>query len=561
MFAKFRSRKLETNRPLLVFRWDALAVDDDAAAGALLEADAARAMAPVATGVEKEEEDETHLQQALHTQLAGSARESYTIPTPEAAAVIDDYDALYSPISADEMDRRAQAALEATQSSLLRLPTEEKPIEPTAAYCADLSDISFAKRLGIPIDELERAVDALEDAAHRLSPQTAEAEARLRFPEMEALDAIASHWRKKRSDAPLVSRLRHEDAGKPGADPYVCFRRRELRAARRTRRSEGQVGERLARLRRDIDTAALLLDGIGRREALRADALAAEAALFALYVRADALPGAGDLLPFRNAATSVAAEARRKTDAPKAEDGPAHVHPAAVEAAALLKRRTHAMSSDLGMYCPDTAAAISAEFASLLAVCGEDSGPIWDDLHVPAFADGRRVRLVRSFQKRVLACDSFSGSETADAGDGLWLSGPSISRVLGPRLLGARDVGSLQTPLGNYNVHAVQTANTIQRPMSHQAWVASTAPILAAMTAAAAAAGSSGGSLLTTASRKRKASRPAPKASAEAVSRDATPRETPAARTTTPRDNSQPGTITVRVKTAPPQSDPTRPSS
>lgn len=542
MFAKFRSRKLETNRPLLVFRWDALAAEDDPAAGALLDAEAARAMAPVATGVEREEEDETHLQQALHTQLAGGSRESYTIPTPEAAAVVSDYDALYTPIDPAEIDRRVALALEATQSSLLKLPAEQQEVEAQPGYCADAADAAFAKRLGIPLGDLERAFDALEDAAHRLSVQAAEAEARLRLPDMEGLDAIASHWRKRRaaSDAPLLARLRHEDAGKLGADPYVCFRRRELRAARRTRRSEGQVGERLARLRRDIDTAALLLDAIARREALRADALAAEAALFAVYVRADGLPGSSELVPFRTAATSVSAEARRKPEAQR-DEGPEDVHPVALEAAALAKARAHALSSDLGMYPPDVASAIAAEYASLLSICGMEDVPIRHDSHSPALADGRPMRIVRTTASRVLvACDSLSSDDDAAPGD--WLSGPAFARLLGPRLLSARDVSALQTPLGNYNVHAVQTANTIQRPMSHQAWVASTAPILAAMTAAAAAAGSSG-SLLTTATRKRKPSRPA-----------APPRPAPepaAAPSPSPRDHAQQGSITVRVKSAP----------
>lgn len=64
------------------------------------------------------------------------------------------------------------------------------------------------------------------------------------------------------------------------SDPYVCFRRRELRQARKTRGRDAQSSEKLKRLRKELEDARHLLSLVRQREASRKDMLITERQLF-----------------------------------------------------------------------------------------------------------------------------------------------------------------------------------------------------------------------------------------------------------------------------------------
>ncbi|KAI5289134.1 Enhancer of polycomb-like protein 1, partial [Ascosphaera atra] len=64
------------------------------------------------------------------------------------------------------------------------------------------------------------------------------------------------------------------------ADPYVCFRRREVRQVRKTRGRDAQSAEKLRRLRKELEDARELLRRVCERENMRKDQLVLERKVF-----------------------------------------------------------------------------------------------------------------------------------------------------------------------------------------------------------------------------------------------------------------------------------------
>ncbi|KAJ3055896.1 Enhancer of polycomb-like protein 1, partial [Rhizoclosmatium hyalinum] len=85
-----RSRKLDFKRRFQVFRWtEALDLDESVSLG--------RGVPVIKTGVDKEEEDEHHLQAALNANQAGVAsKQTVSIPVPDASARFVDYEKYYT---------------------------------------------------------------------------------------------------------------------------------------------------------------------------------------------------------------------------------------------------------------------------------------------------------------------------------------------------------------------------------------------------------------------------------------------------------------------------------
>ena len=83
---------------------------------------------------------------------------------------------------------------------------------------------------------------------------------------------IYPYWssqRLRRGNQPLVPALKFENnLETDDSDPYVCFRRREVRQTRKTRGRDAQVAEKLRKLRAELDDGRLLISCIKEREAL-----------------------------------------------------------------------------------------------------------------------------------------------------------------------------------------------------------------------------------------------------------------------------------------------------
>ena len=95
---------------------------------------------------------------------------------------------------------------------------------------------------------------------------------------------IYEHWKSRRTDTgnrSLAPRLKFETGQETDdSDPYVCFRRRELRQIRKTRNRDAQSADKLRKLRMELETARGLLLMVKRREQLRKDTLEIDRLVF-----------------------------------------------------------------------------------------------------------------------------------------------------------------------------------------------------------------------------------------------------------------------------------------
>ena len=95
---------------------------------------------------------------------------------------------------------------------------------------------------------------------------------------------IYAHWKNQRLlkiNRPLMPSLKFEtNLETDDADPYVCFRRREVRQVRKTRGRDAQVTEKLKKLRKELEEARLLMTQVKRREAMLREQLATDKLIF-----------------------------------------------------------------------------------------------------------------------------------------------------------------------------------------------------------------------------------------------------------------------------------------
>ncbi|GAA5992916.1 hypothetical protein JCM11641_003897 [Rhodosporidiobolus odoratus] len=92
---------------------------------------------------------------------------------------------------------------------------------------------------------------------------------------------VYPHWRERRvarGGKPVIPALDYDESNEQ--NPYVCFRRREPKTSRKTRRSDQQNLERLIRLRNDLFAAHALMIKVQERERMKLDALLLEKKVF-----------------------------------------------------------------------------------------------------------------------------------------------------------------------------------------------------------------------------------------------------------------------------------------
>lgn len=94
---------------------------------------------------------------------------------------------------------------------------------------------------------------------------------------------VYDHWKRRRilrKGATLIPSLKMDEGLRDDTDPYVCFRRRETKPVRKTRRTDQQSLEKLRKLRAELETARSLLEMVTRREKLRKESLLMEHSIF-----------------------------------------------------------------------------------------------------------------------------------------------------------------------------------------------------------------------------------------------------------------------------------------
>ncbi|KAG0174692.1 Enhancer of polycomb-like protein 1 [Apophysomyces sp. BC1034] len=294
MVSRFRVKKLSPKHPLPVYKESQLPDLTDAA-------NIQRAVPQIETGVEKEEEEEHDLQAAISAAQAavttGAKVERY-IPTPNASNVIQE-DSYYSLYKRKFKEPSTFIRFSSTVEDCTGCP-----------YVLDSEDEEFLAQFNknhetLTEDEFEK--DPLQTPQYAdflgLLPESSNLHGQ------RDLENIYSHWRErrvKREGKTIIPSLKSEDALKNEIDPYVCFRRRETKPLRKTRRTDQQSLERLRKLRTEMEMARNLLEMVLRREKFRKEGLVLEHMVFDKkcklrdFQRQLGIKEDDDLLPFSN---------------------------------------------------------------------------------------------------------------------------------------------------------------------------------------------------------------------------------------------------------------------
>ncbi|KAL9112701.1 MAG: hypothetical protein Q9227_003004 [Pyrenula ochraceoflavens] len=276
-----RPKKLGPKQNVQIFREDE--VDQ-------LDFDANRGASQVETGVEKGEEQEYHLQQAISaSQAIGKAKQAY-IPTPPIIASSVQYDVLYpKKFQQPATYIRSSATVEDCSGS---------------AYCMDEEDEIALKQINskqaqpATEDLFEEVMSFLEETASTKQPFAAvDNPPVLSFEEIQDqiddnitsaarryVEHIYPHWKSRREQngndliQPHLKSEQNPDSD--DSDPYVCFRRREVRQIRKTRGRDAQSSEKLKRLRAELEDARQLISMVKHRELAKKEQLVLDRLLF-----------------------------------------------------------------------------------------------------------------------------------------------------------------------------------------------------------------------------------------------------------------------------------------
>lgn len=170
------------------------------------------------------------------------------------------------------MDEDDEAALKVINAKSGQPPMSEDQFEEVMSFFEETVSIEqpFAGYHNAPVmslDELLRYVtDSTPDAVRTYA------------------NAVYDHWAARRSakeNSGLPPQLKLESGQESDdSDPYVCFRRREIRQTRKTRGRDLQAAEKLRKLRFELESARTLLLMVKRREEARKELLEVDKQVF-----------------------------------------------------------------------------------------------------------------------------------------------------------------------------------------------------------------------------------------------------------------------------------------
>jgi len=248
------------------------------------------------TGVDHEDLQEHHLRVALDASSRHDRTKAF-IPTPDASRIISNYETLY-------------AKNWKQPNSLIRFSaTVEESVG--CSYCMDDDDenwlSNFCKsrrpREGLSGLSFEKVMSNFEDTTNERQPYLTtdpsviapfeDFESTFEYLSLKALlpyaQPIYQHWRERRLQRlgkTIVPGLKFEENENDDSnEPYICFRRREIRRVRKTRRQDAVSTERIRRFQSEMVQARDLVVMVSAREKCREDALRAEKALFLMRLR------------------------------------------------------------------------------------------------------------------------------------------------------------------------------------------------------------------------------------------------------------------------------------
>ncbi|KAL4872034.1 hypothetical protein BDV12DRAFT_183305 [Aspergillus spectabilis] len=257
-----------------------------------LEDEIQNALQQIETGVEKAEESEFHLQVAINATAQGKVVNEAHIPTPETVLSNLRYDELYPPVFSQPATYiRFSSTVEDCCGCPYDMTEEDDVFLKIMNEKRDAADRCTE-------DQFEEVMNFFEETARLKQPYAAvDSPPVLSFAEMQdSMDAtvedivkrfakeVYEHWKGTRTtngNQGLFASLKFETGQETDdTDPYVCFRRREVRQIRKTRGRDAQSAEKLRRLRKELEDARQLVALVRQRELARKEMLATERILF-----------------------------------------------------------------------------------------------------------------------------------------------------------------------------------------------------------------------------------------------------------------------------------------
>ncbi|KAG8532122.1 uncharacterized protein KY384_003759 [Bacidia gigantensis] len=249
------------------------------------------------TGVEKSEESEFHLQAALRSEQAAAAGDKVKktdIPVRPAVPSELQYDKYYT---STYQQPATYIRFSSTVEDCIGCPYDMDELD--EVFLKSLNKKRKDASAQCSESEFEQVMNGFETAANEKQPFASVGETPvLPFDEVEmgleewVEDAraknfakeIYQHWKASRiksGNKSLLTNLKGETgADTDDADPYVCFRRRELRQTRKTRGRDAHSAEKLKKLRKELEEARELMALIKQREITKRDQLVVERQLF-----------------------------------------------------------------------------------------------------------------------------------------------------------------------------------------------------------------------------------------------------------------------------------------
>ncbi|KAH6684426.1 putative enhancer of polycomb-like protein 1 [Halenospora varia] len=247
----------------------------------------------VETGVERSEENEYHLQAALKASTGAAEKDAeQEIPAPPAQESTDiNYEELYSLVFDKPATYiRFSQTVEECSGCQYDMTTED-----------DAFLKAYNQRRGANTrcseDHFERIMEVFEETADLQAPFASVDNTVIPFETMrfalkqqveEKIQVFAKdiydHWKDRRQSAgnshlqPSLKFETHQE--NDDGDPYVCFRRREVRQTRKTRARDVQSTDKLKRLRKELEEGRQLVALAYQREMQKRDLLAVDKAIF-----------------------------------------------------------------------------------------------------------------------------------------------------------------------------------------------------------------------------------------------------------------------------------------
>ncbi|KAI6352951.1 hypothetical protein MCOR25_009240 [Pyricularia grisea] len=242
----------------------------------------------IQTGVESAEENEYHLQAVLSTTGVAADKE---IPVTQTQESNINYDELYptkfvEPTNYIRFSQTVEECIgcpyDMTEEDDAFLTKYNKDLAPGTAALSedDFEKIMFVFEDTASVQAPYAAVDNTVVSYDHMVPPLTE----LQLPKlMLHAKAIYEHWKAQRQakKGPLHPTLKFETHQESDdLDPFVCFRRREVRQTRKTRARDTQIADKLKRLRRELEEGRELIALAHGREVMKREMLHVDRAIF-----------------------------------------------------------------------------------------------------------------------------------------------------------------------------------------------------------------------------------------------------------------------------------------